>query len=64
MNLVGLQPGDIVQIQKKGWNYYAIVKQREKQQLDVLPLDPRCNYFSATAREVVAIYKKQRSRST
>jgi hypothetical protein len=58
--------GDIVEIDKKGRRFHAIVTELEQVasgrfELNVRPLDSRISYRTATVREVVGLWRKARS---
>ena len=60
-------PGDIVEIDKKGRRFHALVTELEQLEsgrfeLQVRPLDSRISYHHATVREVVGVWRKARSR--
>jgi hypothetical protein len=62
----GIAPGDIVEVDRKGRRFHALVErieQRESGRFDlaVRPLDGRSTWRSATVREVVAVWRKARS---
>ena len=59
----GIAPGDIVQVDKKGRRFHALVVELEQGesgrfQLSVRPLDSRISYRQATVREVVAVWRR------
>lgn len=61
-------PGDIVEIDKKGRRFHALVRELEQTgsgrfELEVRPLDSRISYRHATVREVVGVWRKARGRS-
>lgn len=61
----GIAPGDIVEIDRKGRRFHALVEridQRESGRFDlaVRPLDGRSTWRSATVREVVGVWRKAR----
>jgi hypothetical protein len=61
----GIGKGDIVEVDRKGRRFHAIVTaihQREsgRFELDVRPLDSRISYRRATVREVVTVYRRAR----
>ena len=61
----GIAPGDIVQIDKKGRRFHALVTELDQQasgrfELCVRPLDSRISYRTATVREVVDVWRKAR----
>jgi hypothetical protein len=58
--------GDIVEIDKKGRRFHALVVELEQVEsgrfeLNVRPLDSRISYRTATVREVVGLWRKARS---
>ena len=60
-------PGDIVEVDKKGRRFHALVGEIEQLdsgrfELVVRPLDSRISYRRATVREVVAVWRKARGR--
>jgi hypothetical protein len=60
-------PGDIVEIDKKGRRFHALVRELEQLEtgrfeLIVRPLDSRISYHRATVREVVGVWRKARGR--
>lgn len=61
----GIAPGDIVEIDRKGRRFHALVEridQRDSGRFDlaVRPLDGRSTWRSATVREVVGVWRKAR----
>ena len=59
----GIGPGDIVELDKKGRRFHALVT--EMQQLEsgrfelvVRPLDSRISYRTASVREVLTVWRK------
>jgi hypothetical protein len=61
----GIGPGDIVEVDRKGRRFHALVvalDQRESGRFDleIRPLDGRATYRTATVREVVAVWRKSR----
>jgi hypothetical protein len=61
----GIGPGDIVEIDRKGRRFHALVEgieQRESGRFDlaVRPLDGRSTWRSATVREVVGVWRRAR----
>jgi hypothetical protein len=61
----GIAPGDIVEIDRKGRRFHALVEaieQRESGRFDlaVRPLDGRSTWRSATVREVVGVWRRAR----
>jgi hypothetical protein len=60
-------PGDIVEVDKKGRRFHALVTELEQVasgrfELSVRPLDSRISYRSATVREVIGVWRKARPR--
>jgi hypothetical protein len=61
----GIAVGDIVEIDRKGRRFHALVdgiEQRESGRFDltVKPLDGRSTWRSATVRDVVAVWRRSR----
>jgi hypothetical protein len=59
----GIAAGDIVEVDRRGRRFHAIVTgihQRESghHDLDLRPLDPRISYYTATIREVAAVWRR------
>jgi hypothetical protein len=59
----GIAPGDIVEIDRKGRRFHALVEsvdQRESGRFDlgVRPLDGRSTWRTATVREVVGVWRR------
>jgi hypothetical protein len=59
----GIGPGDIVEVDKKGRRFHALVVELDQAesgrfQLSVRPLDSRVSYRQATVREVVAVWRR------
>ena len=62
----GIAPGDIVEVDRKGRRFHALVVQIEQREsgrfeLALRPLDGRSTWRSATVREVVAVWRRARS---
>lgn len=62
----GIAPGDIVEVDRKGRRFHALVEHVEQAEagrthhLAVRPLDGRSTWRTATIREVVAVWRKAR----
>lgn len=61
-------PGDIVEVDKKGRRFHALVVELEQGSngrfaLSVRPLDSRISYRQATVREIVGVWRKARTRA-
>ena len=59
--------GDIVEVDKKGRRFHALVVELEqiesgRFELTVRPLDSRISYRTATVREVIGVWRKARTR--
>lgn len=59
----GIGVGDIVEVDRKGRRFHAVVQalhQRDSGRfdLDLRPLDGRTTYRSATVRDVVAVWRR------
>jgi hypothetical protein len=64
----GIAPGDIVEVDRKGRRFHALVEgieQRETGRFDlaVRPLDGRSTWRSATVRDVVGVWRRARGAS-
>jgi len=58
-------PGDIVEVDKRGRRFHALVVSLEQGasgrfELELRPLDGRTTYRQATVREVVTVWRKAR----
>lgn len=60
MNLASIKTGDIVEVDKKGRRFHALVRGLDQGELAVHPFDRRVTYRQATAREVVGIWHANR----
>jgi hypothetical protein len=59
----GIAPGDIVEVDKKGRRFHALVVELEQGEsgrfeLSLRPLDSRITYRRATVREVLAVWRR------
>jgi hypothetical protein len=59
----GIGPGDIVEVDKKGRRFHALVtelEQLESGRFELLlrPLDSRISYRTATVREVIEVWRR------
>lgn len=62
----GIAPGDIVEVDKKGRRFHALVTELTQGEsgrfeLELRPLDRRITWRAATVREVVAVWRRARS---
>jgi hypothetical protein len=62
----GIAPGDVVEVDKKGRHFHALVKEIHQDpkgyyQLDVQPFDRRVSYRHATVREITAVWRRVRT---
>lgn len=65
MRLEGIESGDIVEIDRLGRRFHALVSGNAPGGLAIQPLDRRVSYRSCRAREVVAHWSKRgRPRAT
>ena len=65
MRLEGIQAGDIVEVDRNGRRFHAIVTGSAPGGLTVQPTDRRVNYYTARSREVVGHWAKRgRPRAT
>jgi hypothetical protein len=61
----GIGPGDIVEVDKRGRRFHALVTELEQLEsgrfeLALRPLDSRVSYRTATVREVVEVWRRAR----
>lgn len=59
MRLEDIDAGDIVEVDRKGRRFHALVTGPTSDGLAIRPLDRRINHFSCRAREVVAHWAKR-----
>jgi hypothetical protein len=64
----GIAPGDIVEIDRKGRRFHALVEAIEQREtgrfdLNVRPLDRRSTWRTATVREVVGVWRRAKGAS-
>ena len=62
----GIGPGDIVEVDKKGRRFHALVRSLEQDakgyfHLELHPFDRRVSYRQATVREVVTVWRRVRT---
>jgi len=63
MTLGAVRAGDIIEVDRKGRRFFAIVVERRERELEVEPIDRRVTYRRVKAREVIGIWHKTRSRN-
>ena len=61
----GIAPGDIVEVDKRGRRFHALVLELEQLEsgrfeLKVRPLDSRISWRTATVREVIDVWRRAR----
>jgi hypothetical protein len=61
----GIGPGDIVEVDKKGRRFHAVVSKLDQQdsgrfELEVRPLERGITFRTASVREVVGVWRKSR----
>ncbi|MDP8968077.1 MAG: hypothetical protein M3N04_05715 [Actinomycetota bacterium] len=61
MQLSSLDSGDIVLLDKKGRVFYALVEAIDGQQLKVAPIDRHNTWRTATAKEVIGIWRASKA---
>ena len=59
MRLEGIHTGDVVEVDRRGRRFYAIVTGTAPGGLALQPLDRRVNYYDARSREVIGHWSKQ-----
>ena len=63
----GIAPGDIVEVDRKGRRFHALVTALEQRssgrfELVLRPIDTRISYRRATVREVVTVFRRASAR--
>lgn len=65
MRLEGIQAGDIVEVDRKGRRFHAVVTGAAPGGLALAPLERRVNYYSCRSREVIGHWARRgRPRAT
>jgi hypothetical protein len=59
MRLEGIQSGDIVEVNRNGRRFYAIVTASAPGGLALQPTDRRISYYSCRSREVIGHWAKR-----
>jgi hypothetical protein len=59
MRLEGIQTGDIVEVDRNGRRFHAIVTAPAAGGLALSPMDRRVNYYSCRSREVIGHWAKR-----
>lgn len=59
MRLEGIQAGDVVEVDRKGRRFHAIVTGAAPGGLALAPIDRRVNYYSCRSREVIGHWAKR-----
>lgn len=57
MNMKYVSSGDIVEVNKKGRIFRAMVRSKDGHEISVLPLTKGISYYTITARDIVAVIK-------
>jgi hypothetical protein len=52
-SLATIKPRDIVEVDKRGRKFLAIVTEKRQGELTINPIAPNISYFNATSREIV-----------
>lgn len=65
MQLSAIQPGDVVLVDKRGARFHAHVTGKQRGELRLRPIERNISYTTATAtaREIVAHWRKSKSSS-
>lgn len=63
MILASVRAGDIIEADRKGRRFFAVVIERRERELEVEPIDRRVTYRHVRAREVIGIWHKSRARN-
>ena len=58
MRLDGIDVGDIVQVERRGWVFYALVTGSDDESLRLEPLDRRVSYYHCRPREIRAHWSR------
>jgi hypothetical protein len=58
--LTSVQPGDIIEVDKKGRRFHAIVEEKANGSVRFTPIERGITYLDASAREVIAHWRKSR----
>lgn len=61
MTITSIKPGDLVRCDRKGTIFYAEVVSKGEKGLHVTPITPHITYYSVTAREVKAHWRKSKA---
>jgi hypothetical protein len=66
MSSKGIAAGDVVEVDKKGRRFHALVKSLDQDakgyfHLELQPFDRRVSYHHATVREVVTVWRRVRT---
>lgn len=59
----GIAPGDVVEVDRKGRRFHALVISLDQRdsgrfELELRPLDSRISYRSATVRDVIGLWRR------
>lgn len=57
MNASKIQPGDVIEVNKKGRIFKAMVRSKNGHEISVLPLTKGASYYTITARDIVTVIK-------
>lgn len=60
-SISNVRGGDIVDVNKKGRRFFALVTDKSGRELQIRPLDSRINYFTAKSSEVECAYRRMAS---
>jgi hypothetical protein len=61
MQLSAIQVGDVVLVDKRGARFHAHVTAKQRGELRLRPIERNISYTAASAREIVAHWRKSRS---
>jgi hypothetical protein len=62
MELRGIHAGDLVEVDRKGHQFIALVEQSDERELTIKPLDRRVTYTTATARQITKHWRRAGTR--
>lgn len=61
MTLQGIKPGDIVECDVRGHQFYAVVEEKITRALKIKPITANVTYFEVKSTEVKSHYRKAKS---
>lgn len=61
MNISGVRPGDVVEVDKRGRAFHALVRGHDQRELVILPLTRGVTWQRARAREIVGHWRASKA---